>query len=349
MEGNIYINGEIGADVHLANVIQQVQSNALATSYNVHINSMGGIVDVGFDIYNYLRSIGKPITTIGNGMVASIATVIFMAGDKRVLRENTEFMIHMPSGGIDNATSVEIEAYNEMLKKYDKKVVDFYIQATGLSKEAIEPLLINETWVDMELAKAMNFITEEPFKVSAKAVYNFKSNNKMTNEDRSWIEEKFAKITALFAKPIKNIILQDANGVSIEFPEVADGEDVTVGAKGLIEGQPVPDGTYIMPSLGNASVTFVGGAVSDIVAEGDSNEEMEALKQENEALKEQLATANAEVVEKESQIQAIKKEFTTLKGEVKSKFTIEPKEPKEPTNDGFKSMVEKAKQLKNKR
>ena len=87
MTGNIYISGQIGTfdgtpGTELIDIVSQVKSQPKATAFNVHINSEGGLVDVGFDIYNYLKSLGKPITTIGSGIVASIATVIFMAGTK---------------------------------------------------------------------------------------------------------------------------------------------------------------------------------------------------------------------------------------------------------------------------
>jgi ATP-dependent protease ClpP protease subunit len=85
MEGIIYINGQIGSTptekgVELIDIIQQVKAQEGALSFRVHINSEGGVVDTGFDIFNYLKSLQLPITTVGSGLVASIATVIFMAG-----------------------------------------------------------------------------------------------------------------------------------------------------------------------------------------------------------------------------------------------------------------------------
>src|SRR5690625_5103242 len=88
MNGNIYINGLIGTrlnekgeveekGVELLDVILQVKNQPKAESFTVYINSPGGYVDVGFEIHDYLKSLGKPIKTVGQGMVASIATVIF--------------------------------------------------------------------------------------------------------------------------------------------------------------------------------------------------------------------------------------------------------------------------------
>lgn len=92
MIGKIYITGTIGdfeedgkvvPGINLIDIVGQVKAQPEATSFDVFINSEGGYVHIGFDILNYLRSLGKPITTIGTGIVASIATVIFMAGTQR--------------------------------------------------------------------------------------------------------------------------------------------------------------------------------------------------------------------------------------------------------------------------
>jgi ATP-dependent Clp protease protease subunit len=149
MTGNIYISGQIGtfdgvAGVELIDVIGQVKKQPQASAFNVHINSEGGLVDVGFDIYHYLKALGKPITTIGSGIVASIATVIFMAGNQRQVRENTPFMIHLPWGG-SMGTANELEQFADQLRAIEKKMVGFYKKALNLQEQALLPLLKNET------------------------------------------------------------------------------------------------------------------------------------------------------------------------------------------------------------
>ena len=147
MIGNIYITGEIGVNIELKDVIKQVQDQKEALEYNVYINSIGGYVDTGFDIYNYLTNLNKPITTIGTGFVASIATVIFLAGNKRKLTAGTQFMIHNPSGGVEG-TAEQIENYNKSLKDAENNLIKFYSEKTGLEKDALIPLLRNETFLN---------------------------------------------------------------------------------------------------------------------------------------------------------------------------------------------------------
>lgn len=353
MEGNIYINGQIGTyenvrGVELKDVINQVQGQPFATSFNVYINSEGGVVDVGFDIYNYLRSLNVPITTIGVGLVASIATVIFMSGDTRKFRKGTEFMIHLPSGMVAG-TSQDIESYNEVLKKIEKQLIDFYKKATNLTEEAIYPLLRNESWLTADDAFNMNFITEMEveFAMVAKAFINTNLNKSMTQEDKSWIESQFEKFTNLFGKKVVALVLQDANGSEINFPDLEDGATPKVGDMATVDGQPA-EGEFIMPSLGGVTVVFVGGAVSEIKEAGEEdNDDMEALKAENEALKQQLADAVATQTASAEQLETIQKEFTNFKKEITGKFEFDKKkEPKEAPKNVASARLEKLKSKK---
>lgn len=336
MVGVINIKGEIGQDVHLVDVIAQAEQQKEATSFDVYINSVGGIVDVGFDMYYYLKSLGKPVKTIGQELVASIATVIFMAGDSRELDLGTEFMIHMPSGGV-NGTSKEIDDYNTMLKKYDKKVIDFYQETTGLSETAIRPLLDYETWLSPNLAKDLNFTTTKAdnIPILAKATFNFNTENMstLTKEDKSWFESTFNKIFNMGEKkePVKNVIIQDSDGTEIDFINVEEGESPVVDeSKANVGGQPA-SGEFVMPD--GVIYTFTDGILTGIAEPEapDANAERIAELEQQLAEATALAEANATAVtEKESIIAEMKKATKDLKAKITSKFEeVEPKEKKE--------------------
>ena len=355
MEGTIYINGLIGSyedqkGTELIDIIQQVKAQVGATSFRVHINSEGGVVDTGFDIFNYLKSLQLPITTVGSGLVASIATVIFMAGDKRILTSGTQFMIHSPMGGIDG-TADEIEAYAQSVRDCENKLIKFYTNQTGLGADAIAPLLRNETWLTEEQATSLGFATTSNEPILAKAYLNFKNDKPMTKEDKSWIEEKFTSILNAFKKPIVNIVLQDANGVAIEFAEVMEGEEPAIGAMATVDGQPA-EGEYIMPN--GSTYVFSAGELTQIVeASNDANEELEALRKQL-AEKEAELQANAQTIEeKDAQITNIVKEVKELKAGITSRFDGEEKKDKDKkggdaiVNDA-KSALENLKQKRRK-
>ena len=324
MEGTIYINGQIGSDsiqkgVELIDIIQQVKAQTGSTSFRVHINSEGGIVDTGFDIFNYLKSLQVPITTVGSGLVASIATVIFMAGDKRILTSGTQFMIHSPWGSIDG-TADEIENYAQSVRDAENKLIKFYTNQTGLGSDAIAPLLRNETWLTEDQATSLGFATLLNEPILAKAYLNLNNDKQMNKEDRSWIESKFEAIQNLFTKKIVNIVLQDNNGLEIEFPEVMDGESPAIGDVATVDGQPA-SGEYLMPD--GSTYVFVDGALSEIKeveVEDAAQAELEALRKQL-AEKEAELQANAEtIVAQDAQITNIVKEVKELKAGITSRF-----------------------------
>ena len=335
MEGHIYINGLIGSyedqkGTELIDIIQQVKAQTGATSFRVHINSEGGVVDTGFDIFNYLRSLQVPITTVGSGLVASIATVVFMVGDTRVLTSGTQFMIHSPMGGIDG-TADEIEAYAQNVRDCENKLIKFYTNQTGLGNDAIAPLLRNETWLTNEQATSLGFATLLNEPILAKAYLKLNNDKPMTKEDKSWIEEKFSAILNTFKKPIVNIVLQDANGVAIDFAEVAEGETPELGAIATIDGQPA-EGEYIMPD--GSTYIFLAGELTEIVLMADPNEELDALRKQL-AEKEAELSANATKIEEQAaQITNIVKEVKELKAGITSRFTAEEKKENKKETEG---------------
>lgn len=357
MEGIINIDGEIGEEVHLVDIVAQVQKQKGATSFNVYINSVGGIVDVGFDIYYYIKSLNVPTKTIGQEIVASIATVIFMAGNERELDLGAEFMVHMPSGGV-NGTSKDIEEYNTMLKKYDKKIIDFYKDSTGLSEEAIRPLLDYETWLSPNLAQDLGFTTKKANNVPvlAKATFNFKNEemNKLSNEEKSWFETQFDKILNIGKKAdVKNIVLQDANGAEIDFTNVEEGEmPIPKESEATVDGAPA-EGEYIMPD--GVVFVFVGG-VLDTIVEAVEEEEADANAERVAELEQQIAEMQAsvdakavEVSDKDAIIAQMKADTKALKSKITSKFEeVEPKTVKkeETVESPYKAMANKIKNKK---
>lgn len=317
MTGNIYISGQIGTfdgatGVELIDVIAQVKKQPKAAAFNVHINSEGGLVDVGFDIYHYLKSLGKPVTTIGSGIVASIATVIFMAGSKRQIRENTPFMIHLPWGG-SMGTADELELFADQLRTIEKKMVGFYTKALSIEEQAIMPLLKNETWLTGKQLSALGFTTTpQQVKAVAKAFIKPQTplmNGTFTEKDRHWMESLFTKVLAKFKHHnMFNKVIQDATGAELDFTDLPDDAVIEVGATATVDGKPA-EGEYLLPD--GFTYVFTAGELTEIIEPEEDTEETAALRAENKALKRQLT--------------AIKSEVLALKRQVTSNFSLDGK------------------------
>lgn len=326
MIGNIYITGEIGVEASLLDVMAQVKKLPESVqSLKVTINSVGGFVDVGFDIFNYLRSLGKPIETVGTGIVASIATVIFMAGSTRTVAPNTEFMIHLPwTEAMGNAD--ELERYAKELRACEKQLLDFYKKELNLSEEALQPLLRDESWLTQDQLETLGFTTSQPIPVVAKAYYNSKTNKSMTEDDKGYFNGIFARLEKLLKPKPKNKVVQDATGAELDFTDLADDATIEVGATATIDGAPA-EGEYTMPD--GAVYVFSAGELTEI--KEVEEDELAALKEENELLKQQITDAQASHQE---QLDSIAVEMKSLKARTKSTHKVDDKKDGKKDLDG---------------
>lgn len=118
---------------------------------NVHINSGGGSVFGGIAIYNILKRHDAEIIVYVEGLAASIASVIAMAGDKIIIPANAQMMIHKPSSITwGNADDMRKEA--DILDGCQKVILNTYMQHTkeGVTAEEINALIDAETWKNGE-------------------------------------------------------------------------------------------------------------------------------------------------------------------------------------------------------
>lgn len=114
---------------------------------NVHINSGGGSVFGGIAIYNMLKRFDAEITVYVEGLAASIASVIAMAGDKIIIPANAQMMIHKPSScAWGNADEMRKEA--DILDGCQKVILNTYMEHAkeGVTEEQINDLINAETW-----------------------------------------------------------------------------------------------------------------------------------------------------------------------------------------------------------
>lgn len=125
------------------------------------INSPGGSVDSGFAIWDQVKMISSPVTTIVTGLAASMGSVLSLcaAPKRRFATPNSRIMIHQPMiGGViqGQATDLEIQA-KEMLKTRNS-LVDIYVQATGKSFDTIDRAIDRDTWMSADEAKEFGLL-----------------------------------------------------------------------------------------------------------------------------------------------------------------------------------------------
>ena len=126
---------------------------------NVHINSYGGDVSEGLAIYNVLREHPARITTICDGFACSAASVVFMAGDKRVMSPASLLMIHNAwTIAMGNAEALRKTA--DDIETITQASVETYKRNAKISEEEIKALMDAETWILPKDAVAYGFATD---------------------------------------------------------------------------------------------------------------------------------------------------------------------------------------------
>ena len=168
--GALALYGEIsdtswfGDEVTPAAFLKDLEALGEIGALDVYINSPGGDVFAGYAIYHMLRRHPARVTVHVDGLAASAASVVAMAGDRIVMPAASMMMVHrawtLACG--DAARLLDIAAE---LERVDAQLAQLYADRTGKAIEDIEALMAAETWMTGAEALEMGFCDEvEPNK-----------------------------------------------------------------------------------------------------------------------------------------------------------------------------------------
>lgn len=150
----LYLYGTVGIDFKSIDVIQSL--NSIATSIlEVRINSPGGDVFDGWGIYTTLKEYNGTVYTYIDGIAASMASIIALAGKKVYMSQNAMYMIHNPTSAKNADAKV-----STLLEKIKGVMLEAYNRKTGITTLKLNDLLNNETWYTALEAKKAGFIDE---------------------------------------------------------------------------------------------------------------------------------------------------------------------------------------------
>lgn len=134
--------------------LEQVKANE---EIEVHINSPGGHVDAGSEIYTALKSHKGKVNVQIVGMAASAASVIAMAGDHVEISPTAQIMIHNVSSGVwGDYRAMQHES--DFLKNYNKSISNAYQLKTGLEQSELLAMMNKETYFNAQQAKEKGFV-----------------------------------------------------------------------------------------------------------------------------------------------------------------------------------------------
>lgn len=187
-EADIDIYGDItswpwvDSDVSSANLSAQL-ADLDVDVINVNINSYGGEVAEGLAIYNALKRHKAKVRTRCDGFACSIASVIFMAGDERIMNEASLLMIHNAfSFAEGDANALRKMADDlDLVTSQSKKI---YLANSNIDEAALTELMDKETFIDPKDALEMGFATsvvaisaDHPAQSALKTVFQAVSND----------------------------------------------------------------------------------------------------------------------------------------------------------------------------
>lgn len=139
----------------IANDVRELDVDTI----NVHINSYGGSVSEGLAIYNVLKSHKAKIVTVVDGFACSAASVVFMAGERRIMSEASLLMVHnawMSTYG----NAAELRKAADDIDKIMQAVKAAYLSGVSVSDNDLQALLDAESWIVPNEALEKGFATE---------------------------------------------------------------------------------------------------------------------------------------------------------------------------------------------
>jgi len=139
--------------------VQDIQALGDVSEILVRINSPGGAVFDGVAIYNALKAHGARIDVRVEGLAASIASVIAMAGDTIRMGPGSTLMIHNPATVVFGEAE-DMRAAAAMLDKVRDAMLEIYVNRTGMDEDELKALLDAETWMTSAEAIAYGFADE---------------------------------------------------------------------------------------------------------------------------------------------------------------------------------------------
>jgi ATP-dependent protease ClpP protease subunit len=317
----LYIEGYIGGDA----TAKQVRDflNSTDGDVTVRINSGGGSVSEGFAIHDLLKSSGRKIKTVVEGMCGSIATVIAQAGKDsggRYMHANSDFFVHNPFWEPYAPIPMEADqlaSLAEDLQKVQDKILNFYSSVTGRPVEELAPIVARQTTLTAQEAIDLGFIDGiEAGEITMGKRFEIKAYIDTAKQKQNSMNDKITgMLNALVKRVFKDATVKTTEGVDIYF----DGE-IAVGTKIFTNPEmtePAPDGVH---TVGDKLYTVKDGVVT---------QEAEIESKQLEKEKEKVAALTAELEAAKAELESIKAETSALVAEIKN-FKANYKAPETP-------------------
>ncbi len=155
----LYIYDDIGGYGIKASALVSALNEIESKDITVRLNSVGGEVFEGFAIYQALREHPANIHVVVDGIAASIASVIAMAGDKITMARNSQMMIHEGHVAIQG-NAADLSKMVDLLDRASNNIASVYAERCGGTVEAWRSDMKAETWYTADEAVSAGLADE---------------------------------------------------------------------------------------------------------------------------------------------------------------------------------------------
>lgn len=167
----IFLNGPIddGTAALVSAQLLFLEAENPDKEISLYINSPGGVVTSGFAIYDTMRYVKCPVSTVCLGFAASMASFLLMAGapGRRIALPNSRILLHQPSGGFQGQAS-DIERHAQDILRTKQRINELYAKHCGRSLEEVERTLDRDHFMTADEARDWGVVDH---------VYEFRSDS----------------------------------------------------------------------------------------------------------------------------------------------------------------------------
>ena len=189
----LFLNGEISDETWYGDEVTpklfKDELNLGEGDITVWINSPGGCVFAAAQIYNMLMNYKGNVTVKIDGLAASAASVIAMAGAEVIMSPVAMMMIHNPMT-VAIGDSKEMKKAIDMLAEVKESIINAYELKTGINRTKISQLMDSESWFNAKKAVELGF--------ADKGMYE--DNNKKDNDGEAVMFSRMAVTNSLIDK-----------------------------------------------------------------------------------------------------------------------------------------------------
>lgn len=292
---------------------------------DIYLHCPGGNCIEGWAMYDALRTSGKTITTVVDGLCASMGTVIMMAAPKerRLAQKNATILIHNPycldyfqyeevahADELDAmANKVRIQA--EEMREMQEKILNLYVERTGSSKEELQALMNEDRCIGTDRAKELGLIGDvlEPNTDKYHSLINKMEKGTVTVK-ASLLERMLAKLGLKSIEEVAvNQVITDVTGAEIT---IDSDDEPAVGDAASPDGEFTLDDGRVM-TVKEGVITSIDKKPEEEEEEEDDDDNEKDDEKDNQMKDEQLNALQAQIDELTASNQSLTADRDRLK------------------------------------